>query len=97
MILGVYSVFDIKANAFMPPFYMHNNAIAIRAFTDSVKGKEHAFALNPEDYTLFKLGTWDDNQGEFVNESEALITAEQTLKRPQQVDFINNVQEVVAS
>lgn len=61
MILKLFSVYDSKAEAFLPPFFQQSTNSSIRAFTDLVNSKDHAFGLHPEDYTLFELGSWNDS------------------------------------
>lgn len=61
----IYTVYDEKAEAFLPPFFVPNRGIAIRAFSDCVNSKDHQFGKHPADYTLFYLGDWDDNTAEF--------------------------------
>ena len=68
MIHKTFSIFDSKASAYLPPFYMQTKAEAIRAIGDCVDDKEHRFAKHPEDYTLFYLGEFDDNKGTFEDE-----------------------------
>lgn len=60
MILKIFSVYDNKAAAFLPPFFMSNTAVAQRAFSDAVSDPSHAFAKNPTDYNLFEVGSFDD-------------------------------------
>lgn len=62
----VFSVFDQKAQAYLPPFYLPNTAMAVRTFRDCVNTQGHAFQKNPEDYVLFTLGEFDDASGEFA-------------------------------
>jgi len=64
MIQFIYSINDNKAQAYLPPFFLHNKNIAIRHFADCVKDKNHQFAKNPEDYSLWEIGEFDDNTGE---------------------------------
>jgi hypothetical protein len=59
----VFSIFDQKAKAFTPPFFMHSEGMAHRAFMDQVNNKESQIHAHPEDYTLFKIGEFDDNAG----------------------------------
>lgn len=57
---NVYTLFDSAATAFTTPFFMHNDGLAIRAFQDNVNGQESNISLHPEQFTLMKIGTWDD-------------------------------------
>lgn len=60
MITKMYTVYDSKAEAYLPPFYMQSTGLAMRSFEDTVKDQDHHFAKHPEDYTLFEVGTFDD-------------------------------------
>lgn len=61
MILDIFSVYDSKAKAFLPPFFMVNSMVARRSFGEAANDANHQFCKHPEDYTLFKIGTWDDS------------------------------------
>lgn len=63
----VFSVFDKKAGAYLPPFFLPEVAVAQRAFRDCVGDKSHAFGRHPEDYSLVHLGEFDDATGELVD------------------------------
>lgn len=60
MILKIFTVFDSKAEAYLPPFFLGSTGLAIRSFTDTVNGTDNNIAQHPEDYTLFELGEYDD-------------------------------------
>lgn len=62
MIHKIFSVYDTKAKAYLAPFFMHQEGMAARVFTNMVNdpNKSHQFSMNPEDYTLFVVGQWDD-------------------------------------
>ncbi len=59
----LFTIFDTKAKAYLPPFCLGEVGQAIRHFGDSVNNKESAFNKHPEDYTLFEIGVFDDNKG----------------------------------
>lgn len=61
----VFSVYDEKAEAFLPPFFLPTIGIAARAMTDCVNDPGHQFAKHPSDYTLFLLAEFDDSTGYF--------------------------------
>nr|AVQ10284.1 DNA binding protein VP5 [Gokushovirinae environmental samples] len=66
MKLGVFTVRDEKVHLFLPPFYARNKGEAVRSFGDAARNKEHNFAKYPEDFTLYELGTFDDEDGTFT-------------------------------
>lgn len=65
----VFSVYDSKAEAFLPPWILPKRAQAIRIFSDCINSADHQFGQNPEDYTLFVLAEWDDGSGDYDTSS----------------------------
>lgn len=62
MIVQAYSLFDSKAKLFSQPFFALNDAVAKRMCHASAQG-DSALAKNPEDYSLFHIGEFDDDKG----------------------------------
>lgn len=73
MKLNVYSVFDVKAAVFANPFYMPNDAVAIRGFTEAVNNPQSVLNKHPEDYSLYKLGIFDDSVGKLESEAQPVV------------------------
>lgn len=65
MKLDIFTVFDNAANAFLPPFYMHNEQMAYRAMKECLADENHKFSQHSPDFTLFKLGSYDDTTAKF--------------------------------
>lgn len=61
----VLSVYDSKARVFMKPFYNTNVAVGVRLFADVANDPEQSMCRNGADYTLFHLGTWEDDKGAY--------------------------------
>jgi hypothetical protein len=88
MKLMVCSVFDVKANAFMSPFFVPNVNIARRSFGDAVLDPSTGISKHPEDYRLYQVSIFDDNSGLFngsFSKPEFLANA---------TDFLNVKKEV---
>jgi len=64
MILKVFAVRDMKAQAFLQPFYSPSLGSALRAFGDAVGDVSCPFSKHPEDYVLYEIGAYDDNSGD---------------------------------
>jgi len=62
----IFTIYDSKANAYLTPFFLHQDAMAVRIFTDCVNDLSHQFGKHPEDYTLFSLGDWNDDKAKFL-------------------------------
>jgi hypothetical protein len=65
MIHNVFSIYDSKAAAYLPPFILPRIEMGQRVFSDAINSKDHQFGKHPEDYTLFHLGTFDDERAYF--------------------------------
>lgn len=60
MKLEIFAVYDSKAEAYIQPFFQAKINQAKRVFQNAAQDIKHAFGRNPEDYTLFHLGSWND-------------------------------------
>lgn len=83
--LGVclYCVHDVKAAAYLQPFVLPNDAVAIRTFGDMVNQEGHGFHAHPSDYTLFYVGSFDSGSG--------CITSDEPVSLGNGVAFVSGV------
>lgn len=79
MIFKMFSVYDVKAAAYLPIFTMVNEAMAVRAFTDSLVNENHTFSRHPEDYHLFCLGEFSDDNADILPDKKMIITGLEAL------------------
>lgn len=56
----IFAIYDTKAKAYLPPWYMPEIGQALRVFSDAINDKTTEFNKHPEDYTLFHLGSFDN-------------------------------------
>ncbi len=67
MNLNAYSIYDDAAKAFATPFFAINDGIAVRMFQSNINSKEeNNLSKYPDQFTLFKIGTFNDENGELV-------------------------------
>jgi hypothetical protein len=59
----MYSIHDAAAGAYLAPFFMQNDLLAIRAFAALVNDATHIFSQEPKDFTLFCFGEFDISTG----------------------------------
>lgn len=64
MIVKLYSVFDSAAQAYNTPLTFQSEGLAIRSFSDAVNKEDSNFRRHAKDYTLFRIGEFDDATGE---------------------------------
>lgn len=62
MKVGIFSIYDSKAEAYMQPFFAQEG-VAKREFGNLVMDKGHAIGKHREDYTLFYMGSWNESTG----------------------------------
>lgn len=66
----IYTVYDSKVEAYLQPFFLRANGEALRAFVELANDKSKSVGQNPEDFTLFEIGVYDDTSAQF----ETLVT-----------------------
>lgn len=84
MILECMAVYDNKARAYLPPFYVSHVDVGVRHIADALKDASHPFARNPEDYSLYHLGAFADDTGahSFHQEPRHLGVVSRWIGRP---------------
>lgn len=63
----VFSVYDAKANCYMQPFFALTKGLGTRVFAEWADDENHPCGKWPDDFTLFEIGEWDDQQGVLIN------------------------------
>lgn len=63
MLHKIYTVFDSASGFYHKPFFTRSKGEAIRSIMDVLSDKAHDLSKYSADYTLFELGTFDDNTG----------------------------------
>lgn len=63
--LNVYTIYDEKAAAFLPPFCQATDGVAIRNFVASAQDTQSAIGAFPTDFTLFRIGSFDEDTAVF--------------------------------
>lgn len=72
----LFAVKDVKSGRFAAPFLADNIQVAKRNVAWAMKDQTTAFFNFPEDYQLYKLGSFDEQTGELV--SDVLFVANLT-------------------
>lgn len=64
MKLNMYSLYDMKTTSHGVPFFMATDAAAVRAVSNLVSSVDTLVGMNPEDFRLHRLASFDDGSGE---------------------------------
>jgi len=76
MKLFVFSIFDQAAGAYLRPYFSRSDDEGTRSFSKAAQDGDGLISEHPEDFTLFRVGTWDDNTGELDGSAPVkLVTA----------------------
>lgn len=67
MVHKIYTVYDSKAETYLPPFFMRSKGEALRAWIQAVNDEQTQFNKYPADFTMFELGEFDDVTGVINN------------------------------
>lgn len=82
MILGVYSIYDEKADYFNNPIFCPTEAVVLRDFGDTVNDSGCIVGKHPEDFRLYNLGTFDTQTAKFdIRDIPLLVSAGLDLVR----------------
>lgn len=87
MMLRMYAIYDVKALAYAPPFFMATDGVATRAFKELVDDNTTSVGRHPGDFKLYCVGQFDDQRGvamglsppEHIVDATALISYQQKL------------------
>lgn len=60
-LLCAYTLHDVKALSYSPPFFCSNDAIAKRMLLDLVSDTNTMPGRHPADFKLYKIGTFDEH------------------------------------
>lgn len=58
----IFTVYDSKAECFSAPSFIGATGQATRSFEASANTPDNDFNKYPGDFTLFEIGTWDDEK-----------------------------------
>lgn len=87
MIQRVFAVYDSKAEAYLQPFFCPTVGMALRSWEQAAQNPQTDFHQYAGDYTLFEIGTYNDQTGEmqpmlpaFQNHGTALSMISKNIK-----------------
>lgn len=85
---NMYAIYDKVAEVFNVPHFLINDELAVRNAYDAYPQAEN-INRHPEDFAIYRLGTFDDSDGTVIAEIKPVVvieftTIEQSIKRKQQ-------------
>jgi hypothetical protein len=75
----VFAVMDVAIKAYMQPFKMQSTNEALRALRNEACDADSMIAKNPNDFVLYRLGTWDNLSGMYTQDEPTRLGSVQEL------------------
>lgn len=66
MLVNVYAIYDSKVRAYLQPWFSPTHAAAFRNCEMAGRNPSSPFKDFPADFTLFCIGTFDDEKGVLI-------------------------------
>jgi hypothetical protein len=74
MKLFIYSIYDTAAGIYNRPMFCHSDGQALRIFEDISNDKEHEVGRHPKDYSLWRIGVYNDADAKIIGENKECLT-----------------------
>jgi len=76
MKLNAYTIYDVASGSYSRPWFAQADGMAKRGFSDIANDPTHDIGKHPEDYTLFRVGDFNERTGTLRGEGlEKIATA----------------------
>ncbi len=87
MNLNIYTIYDTASGSYWQPLFAQADGQAIRQFTDMAVTAENPVGKHPEDYSLHRIGVYNDQNAKIeVQINECIATALECISLSQKVD-----------
>lgn len=87
-----YAIFDSCAGIYEKPFFSTTDDVVKREFQDVVLTVDHPISRHPEHYSLWRLGVFDNVNGDLTDEAnECLWTGTEAASQGQLLEPANGV------
>lgn len=81
--LYIVAIYDKKLEAYMNPYTVPALGLAERHFGDEANNPESPISKHPEDYTLYKLGTFDTDTAQFDTHTPVTLAEAAYFHKPE--------------
>lgn len=87
MIVNLYAIFDRASGIYDGPAPGQSDAVVIRQFRGMALNADAPIGKNPDDYTLFTVGKWNDATGEVIPATpEKLINGAEVIAQSRNIN-----------
>ncbi len=82
-----YAIFDFCSGIYEKPFFATADDVVKREFQDIASAADHPISKHPEHYSLWRLGIFNNENGDLTNEvNECLWTGIEAVAQSQKID-----------
>lgn len=99
MKMTIYTIFDAAAQTFTRPIFLPADGMATRVFVDMIQDPNQELHKYPQDYTLFRIGTYDDQDANIEPQpAQRLMSGSEAIKiaRQRRLDEMVQQEELAA-
>jgi len=94
MKVQIYAIFDTCSGIYEKPFFHRADDQVRREFQDVATSADHAINKHPEHYSVWRLGSFDNNTGKITDEqNECLWQAVEAISQSQTVATVHEIKE----
>jgi hypothetical protein len=76
----IFSIYDVKGQSYQIFNITTTKGESVRSFGDEIQNKNSIISKHPEDYSLFLIGEYDDQKGEFTSIKPELLARGEDFK-----------------
>lgn len=82
--MKIFAIKDLKIGSFTKPFVDTHEQNAIRGFEQVINDKQSMYAKYPEDFELWKIGSFNDESGKVEGNIQCLTNGMALQKQPEE-------------
>lgn len=73
MKVKLYAVLDSASGVYDGPIPVNSDGVALRNFTNMAKNPESPVGRNPECFSIWRVGEWNDAEGSVISEGKVCL------------------------
>lgn len=81
--MNCYSIYDKKTGEYMPPFFVPNTVMALRAIQQALSKESSNLSAYPHDFALYDIGHFNKDEGLIVSNGQPKFIEEIANLMPQ--------------
>ena len=67
MLMKIFAIYDAGISTWKPPMFCRAKGEILRWWTEMINSGQTDISKHPADFTLFEIGSWDDENNKFTH------------------------------